>query len=108
MNSQYINLNIFKHLNKVFAKNGVTLSMDLYNKNRLPYIGHAIINANEGFYVKSSSYIDWTEEEKEKIKNLFPLYVDNHTLKFGSISDCDHDEDRLWEPSISFFLEKTN
>jgi hypothetical protein len=110
MNITHINENLdaFKYLNKFLTENEISLAMDLYGTKKLPYIGSAIIQAKEGFYVRSSNFTNWTDEEKNKIMNLFPIKFKEYQFEIATITDCEHDEDRLWEPSISFFLKKTN
>lgn len=95
----------FKYFYKHLSDNKITLQADHY-LDKTPYVGSSVVEAKEGFYVKSVYYQDWSEEEKNKIKGLFPIHFREYTFKLASISDTDYDEDRLWEPTISFFVHK--
>jgi len=79
------------------------------------YSNSDILNVNgssgpsgEGMYFRICQYKGLTEGQYNVIKSIFPIknLPGGYSAMLHSISDFDYDEDRAWQPSVSFSFYK--
>jgi len=72
----------------------------------VPYIGSGMYNGRDGFYFKKRGYSDWEYLEEEAIRSVHNMIIDGYRVEIHDIQDVESDDDRLWNASFGFFLEK--
>jgi len=73
----------------------------------VPYIGSGWYNGRDGFYFKKKGFHNWSESEEIKIQSVFEnLQIDGYQLELNNIDDVDYDDDRIWNASFGFFVDK--
>tara|TARA_Y100000590_G_C15638132_1_gene983825 strand:- start:566 stop:976 length:411 start_codon:yes stop_codon:yes gene_type:complete len=76
------------------------------NDRDKPNINASCSNGREGFYFRVRQYAYLTDDQYQTIHDMFPLSIKGYTLVLFGVSDFDHDDDRYWEPSVSFGIYK--
>ena len=105
-----VNKNRFKTLGKLLAKNGINIdymadwSSSMMHDTDQPRLGSFSSNGIPGWYFTKATKIDFTNNEKKLIKEIF----ERKGFKVKSIDDyeVEWDNDRSYKPSINFILNK--
>ena len=102
----------FKTLGKLLAKNGIDIEYQIdwsesvsWTKKYTdqPRLGSFSSNGIPGWYFTKATKIDFTNDEKKLIKEIF----EKKGFKVKSIDDyeVEWDNDRSYKPSINFILK---
>jgi len=101
------NTDVFQILANVFKAKGLKIDVELGDSD-LPRISGSLSNSSQGIYIRIRQYHTLSDEQYEKINSLFPIKIKEYTLRLHGISDYEYDDDRMWEPSVSFSFYKDN
>lgn len=99
------NVILFQILANVFKANGIKIGVELSDSD-LPRVSGASSSSSEGVYIRIRQYHSLSEELEQKIRNIFPIKIKDYTVRLHGISDFEYDDDRMWEPSVSFGFYK--
>ena len=119
MRDMKVNQSVFVKLAKMLVENGVNVEFESdfehWKEHREikytedPYIGSGWYNGRDGFYFKKHGFQDWNQNEEIDIRLTFQnLEIDGYRLELQGIEDMEHDDDRIWNANISFFVEEIN
>tara|TARA_E500000318_G_scaffold111992_1_gene133173 strand:+ start:686 stop:1033 length:348 start_codon:yes stop_codon:yes gene_type:complete len=99
------NNEIFKKAADVLTKSNLKIAYG-YSEPDMPYVGNGHYVGEPGFYFRA--YRKSFGVSEEKIKELFPMRIDEFTFKFVSFWEYEVDDDRDYPESIAIAVFKNN
>ena len=98
---------VFEILAAVVKIKGLKIGTELSNRE-LPRLSSSIGPEGEGAYFRIRQYEFLSQTQYDIIDKMFPLTIMGYDLKLHGVSDFEHDDDRYWEPSVSFGIYKND
>ena len=98
---------VFEILAAVVKIKGLKIGMELSNRE-LPRLSGSVGPEGEGAYFRIKQHWSLSDDQQTKIMDIFPLTIKGYEIRLHSISDFEYDDDRMWEPSVSFGIYKND
>lgn len=102
------NIKPIQYLSNLLWANGIGIKTEA--STGIPRVNSSVFHSkNEticGFHLHRISDSNFSDREKEAIKKIFPVIMDDWSLDLLRISDYDEIDDRTWNPMISFTIKK--
>ena len=92
---------VFMILANVVKSKGVKIGRE-YRDRDLPTIAGSSSSDGEGCYFRVRQYQCLDNKQYNILNGIFPLTIKGYELRLHGISDFEYDDDRMWEPSVSF------
>lgn len=108
MNQYIMKGRFFGLLQEALKSANIDIELDVteHESTIVPYIGEAHLNGKQGYYFRKANYGNFTDEEKEKIRQVFKTFrAYGIKLVLDRIFDSEMDDDRIYKSTIMFFTK---
>lgn len=99
------NPDVFMILANIVKSKGIDIGRELGDSD-LPRISGSSCPDGSGCYFRVRQYKCLDNKQYKILESIFPLTIKCYDLRLHGISDFEYDDDRMWEPSVSFGIYK--